>query len=219
MREVPIPPHITILFVEQEIVGDDTTALDSVLKADVWRDILLREEAELNQKLTELEAEGDDKRFEDAREEAQTRLAEVHARLADMDAESGPARAAALLAGLGFSEADQSRPTKAFSGGWRMRLALARALFVKPALLLLDEPSNHSRATLFSMGVSAHHTIQSISMLWHGSRITSKHGLVHCSSCMFPSCGPRWLLMSLAEAPTTVHSCEPNRNTTRLSSY
>ena len=86
---------------------------------------------------------------EDAREEAQTRLAEVHSRLADMDAESGPARAAALLAGLGFSEADQSRPTKAFSGGWRMRLALARALFVKPALLLLDEPSNHSKLTLF----------------------------------------------------------------------
>ena len=48
-----------------------------------------------------------------------------------MDAESGPARAAALLAGLGFSEADQSKPTKSFSGGWRMRLALARALFVK----------------------------------------------------------------------------------------
>lgn len=150
MREVPIPPHITILFVEQEIVGDDTTALDSVLQADVWRDILLREEAELNQKLAGLEAEGDDKRFEDAREEAQTRLAEVHARLADMDAESGPARAAALLAGLGFSEADQSRPTRAFSGGWRMRLALARALFVKPALLLLDEPSNHSKLSFLS---------------------------------------------------------------------
>ncbi|KAI9065539.1 P-loop containing nucleoside triphosphate hydrolase protein [Trametes sanguinea] len=143
MREVPIPPHITILFVEQEIVGDDTLALDSVLKADVWRDTLLREEAALNAKLAELESESDDKRFEDAREEAQTRLAEVHARLADMDAESGPARAAALLAGLGFSEEDQKRPTKSFSGGWRMRLALARALFVKPALLLLDEPSNH----------------------------------------------------------------------------
>ncbi|GBE78707.1 Uncharacterized ABC transporter ATP-binding protein [Sparassis crispa] len=143
IREVPIPPHITILFVEQEIIGDDTTALDSVLKADVWRDTLLREEAVLNAKLAELDGEGDDKRFEDAREEAQTRLAEVHARLAEMEAESGPARAAALLAGLGFSEADQSRPTKSFSGGWRMRLALARALFVKPALLLLDEPSNH----------------------------------------------------------------------------
>ena len=110
----------------------------------MWRDTLLREEAALNAKLTELEGEGDDKRFEDAREEAQTRLAEVHARLADMEAESGPARAASLLAGLGFSEEDQKRPTRSFSGGWRMRLALARALFVKPALLLLDEPSNHS---------------------------------------------------------------------------
>ncbi|KAG7096586.1 hypothetical protein E1B28_004005 [Marasmius oreades] len=143
MREVPIPPHITILFVEQEVVGDDTTAIDSVLKADVWRDHLLKEEAQLNAELAELEQENDEKRFDDAREEASSRLAEVHARLADMEAESGPARAAALLAGLGFDEADQQRPTRSFSGGWRMRLALARALFVKPALLLLDEPSNH----------------------------------------------------------------------------
>ncbi|KAG6869036.1 hypothetical protein C0993_004709 [Termitomyces sp. T159_Od127] len=143
MREVPIPPHISILFVEQEIVGDDTPAIQAVLKADVWRDHLLKEEVSLNAKLTELEAEGDEKRFEDVREELSTRLAEVHARLSDMDAASGPARAAALLAGLGFSEADQGRPTKSFSGGWRMRLALARALFVKPSLLLLDEPSNH----------------------------------------------------------------------------
>ena len=71
-----------------------------MLKADVWRDHLLQEEAALNTKLTELEAEGDDKRFVDAREEASSRLAEVHARLADMEAESGPARAAALLAGM-----------------------------------------------------------------------------------------------------------------------
>ncbi|KAG6918702.1 hypothetical protein DXG01_012520 [Tephrocybe rancida] len=143
MREVPIPAHISILFVEQEIVGDDTTALESVLKADVWRDHLLKEEVSLNANLAELEAEGDEKRFEDAREELSARLAETHARLSDMDAASGPARAAALLAGLGFDESDQSRPTRSFSGGWRMRLALARALFVKPALLLLDEPSNH----------------------------------------------------------------------------
>ncbi|KAK7064756.1 putative ABC transporter ATP-binding protein C29A3.09c [Favolaschia claudopus] len=143
MREVPIPAHITILFVEQEVMGDDTTAIDSVLKADVWRDHLMKEEASLNATLNSLEAEDDDKRFVDAREEASSRLADVHARLAEMDAESGPARAAALLAGLGFDEADQQRPTSSFSGGWRMRLALARALFVKPALLLLDEPSNH----------------------------------------------------------------------------
>ncbi|KAI0030328.1 P-loop containing nucleoside triphosphate hydrolase protein [Vararia minispora EC-137] len=145
MRDVPIPPHITILFVEQEIIGDETTALDSVLKADVWRDHLLKEEVALNARLAALEREeGDAERAaEDAKDEVSERLAEVHARLAEMDAASGPARAAALLAGLGFSESDQARQTKSFSGGWRMRLALARALFVKPALLLLDEPSNH----------------------------------------------------------------------------
>jgi len=71
------------------------------------------------------------------------RLAEVHASLADMEAESRPARAAALLAGLGFSEEAKDKPKKSFSGGWRMRLALARVLFVRPSLLLLDEPSNH----------------------------------------------------------------------------
>ncbi|KAG5654331.1 hypothetical protein H0H81_004285 [Sphagnurus paluster] len=99
MREVPIPAHISILFVEQEIIGDDTPAIESVLKADVWRDHLLKEEAILNTKLAELESENDEKRFEDAREELSMRLAETHARLSDMDAASGPARAAALLAG------------------------------------------------------------------------------------------------------------------------
>ncbi|KAF8761417.1 ABC transporter [Rhizoctonia solani] len=144
MREVPVPPHITILFVEQEIVGDDTTALESVLKADVWRDRLLKEERSLNERLLKLEeAGGDDRVADEAKEELSTQLADVHTRLAEMEAESGPARAASLLAGLGFSESDQHRATKTFSGGWRMRLALARALFVKPDLLMLDEPSNH----------------------------------------------------------------------------
>jgi ATP-binding cassette, subfamily F, member 3 len=89
-----------------QIVGDDTLAIDSVLKADVWRDHLLKEEATLNAKLAELDGEGDDKRFEDAREEASERLAEVHARLAEMEAESGPARAASLLAGEHFFSVD-----------------------------------------------------------------------------------------------------------------
>ena len=95
----------------------------------------MKEQASLDAKLTELESEDDDRRVQEAKEELSSRLAEVHARLADMEAESGPSRAAALLAGmlgtivnpkrltiisgLGFDEADQQRPTKSFSGGWR----------------------------------------------------------------------------------------------------
>jgi ATP-binding cassette, subfamily F, member 3 len=70
----------------------------------VWRDHLLKQEIALNAQLTGLEAQGDEKRYDDAREEASARLAEVHSRLADIDAESGPARAAALLSGLSCPE-------------------------------------------------------------------------------------------------------------------
>lgn len=70
-----------------------------MLKADVWRDHLLKEQTALDSKLAELESAGDEKRFEDEREELSSRLAEVHARLTEMDAASGPSRAAALLAG------------------------------------------------------------------------------------------------------------------------
>jgi ATP-binding cassette subfamily F protein 3 len=71
------------------------------------------------------------------------RIAEIHTRLADIDAHSAPARAAAILSGLGFSAADQKRPCSEFSGGWRMRVALAAVLFSEPDLLLLDEPTNY----------------------------------------------------------------------------
>ncbi|MDP6831535.1 MAG: ABC-F family ATP-binding cassette domain-containing protein, partial [Alphaproteobacteria bacterium] len=74
---------------------------------------------------------------------APDRIGEIHQRLLDIDAHSAPARAASILAGLGFTEAEQSRPLSEFSGGWRMRVALAAILFAAPDLLLLDEPTNY----------------------------------------------------------------------------
>jgi ATP-binding cassette subfamily F protein 3 len=71
------------------------------------------------------------------------RIAEIQPRLVDIDAHSAPARAAVILKGLGFDEEAQARPMSSFSGGWRMRVALASVLFVEPDLLLLDEPTNH----------------------------------------------------------------------------
>ena len=71
------------------------------------------------------------------------RIAEIHERLNTIDAHGAPARAARILAGLGFPEEAQHQPLDTFSGGWRMRVALAALLFSEPDLLLLDEPSNH----------------------------------------------------------------------------
>src|SRR5882762_6868470 len=71
------------------------------------------------------------------------RIAEIQSRLADIGAHAAPARAAGILSGLGFSYADQQRPCAEFSGGWRMRVALAAVLFAEPDLLLLDEPTNY----------------------------------------------------------------------------
>ena len=119
---VNIRKGVRIGTVDQEVPSGPQTLLETVLKADLERTSLM----------AEAETASDP-----------NRIAMIHTRLADIDAYSAEARAATILAGLGFPHEDQLRPCSDFSGGWRMRVALAGVLFANPDLLLLDEPTNY----------------------------------------------------------------------------
>ena len=119
---ITTPRNARIGATAQEAPGGETTLIDTVLNADTRRLTLL--------KAAETETDPD-------------RIAEIQLALTDIGSHSAPARAATILAGLGFDEAAQRMPCSAYSGGWRMRVALASVLFTEPDILLLDEPSNY----------------------------------------------------------------------------
>lgn len=150
-RELAIPHRISILYVEQEVIADDTPAVQAVLKADKKRATLLEEEKTILAALEKADAaeEAGSTSAEAgiltdaARGKMEDRLNAVYEELSAMRADASESQARRILAGLGFTADMMDAPTKHFSGGWRMRISLARALFMQPDLLLLDEPTNH----------------------------------------------------------------------------
>lgn len=140
-RRIPVPEGLDVLLVEQEVVGDERSALQAVVAADVELVELREEEEQLNKQLQDTTLQDKPKDFD--ADEASERLNEVYERMQEINAASADARASKILHGLGFTKVMQARQTNLFSGGWRMRISLARALYIQPTVLLLDEPTNH----------------------------------------------------------------------------
>ncbi len=126
-RDVPIPKHLDIFYLDKEAPPVDLTPQEFITK-------------DIEEEQARLEAEADEIVCENPED---PRLDDIYERLEDLEPELAIPRAAKLLYGLGFKKAMQAKPCKEFSGGWRMRVALAKALFYRPAILLLDDPTAH----------------------------------------------------------------------------
>jgi ATP-binding cassette subfamily F protein 1 len=131
-RQLAIPPNIDVLLCEQEVQADDKHALEILLISDKKRVSLLEEQKQLESQL-ETSNEPD----------LQDKLRHVYDELKAINSDAAEPKARRILAGLGFTPEMITRPSKSFSGGWRMRISLARALYIEPTLLMLDEPTNH----------------------------------------------------------------------------
>merc|ERR1712223_1342388 len=129
-RALQIPPNIDVLYCEQEVGADERSALVTVLASDEKRTNLLEEQDKLEKE-------------QEKGKNVTERLSEVYEELQAIGADQAEPKARRLLAGLGFDRGMQDRATNKFSGGWRMRVSLARALYIEPTLLMLDEPTNH----------------------------------------------------------------------------
>ncbi|WKY03164.1 hypothetical protein Q1695_016453 [Nippostrongylus brasiliensis] len=160
--QLRIPSGISLLAVEQEVEGDDTRVVDAVLASDCRRQTMIEREHVLQARLNrDGLSDADKNKWNDE-------LSKLYSEMESLQLDKAPALAASILYGLGFTPDEQKKPTKEFSGGWRMRVALARALFVKPDLLLLDEPTN-------MLDMRAVYWLEGHLQQWEGTILTVSH--------------------------------------------
>jgi ATPase subunit of ABC transporter with duplicated ATPase domains len=201
-RKIPVPEYIDVLMVEQEIVGDSTPAIQAVVAADATLMAMRAEEEALRLHLDAVAAaeeagetppaapesvlppvkgQSAAEAAAEADADASSRLAAVYEAMATHGAGGAEARAAKILHGLGFTESMQGRPTHSFSGGWRMRISLARALYIQPTLLLLDEARG--------------------ALLWAACVLFALHCLLACIACIADASCLRCSLFCAAHQP------------------